>query len=97
MRGFELFDSGEGKGIRALLSVSPPARQECHGFMDRTFAPGAVRRLRPEVATVARRLLTPLLKGQGVSVITRVTCPLPMVIVSSVLKMPDRSEGVFGR
>jgi cytochrome P450 len=83
----------QGERSRSILSIDPPDHTRLRRLVSSAFTIRRVERLRERVRTLVGELLEQLAAGTGsgepVDLIARFAFPLPFVVISELLGMPD--------
>ena len=83
----------QGERSRSILSIDPPDHTRLRRLVSSAFTIRRVERLRERVRTLVAELLDEIAAGTGpgepVDLIARFAFPLPFVVISELLGMPD--------
>ncbi|WP_441247866.1 cytochrome P450 family protein [Kitasatospora sp. McL0602] len=79
---------------RSMLATDPPQHTRLRSLVTKAFTPGAVRRLRPYIESLAGELLDQWAPGEQTDVIESLAVPLPVTVICQLLGVPeaDRSS-----
>src|SRR3954451_16478412 len=80
---------------RVMFSRNPPDHTRLRRLVSRAFTPRSVEEMRPTIAQLAERLLTPPFDGDPVHIMARVAHPLPADVMASMLAIPEADHAVF--
>lgn len=68
-----------------LLSADPPEHGRQRALVNRAFSPGAIRRIEPEIETLANELIDAFADRGRVELLTEFAVPLPMTVIAKAL------------
>jgi cytochrome P450 len=74
---------------RSILNIDPPDHTRLRKLVARVFTPRAIEGLRPEVQRLVDEALAPIGPGDPFDLIGTVAFPLPFLVISHMLGMPD--------
>ncbi len=102
---FKLADSkGEGVGEgtfialvqRLLISLDPPDHTRIRALASRAFTPRVVERLRPDIESLAHRLLDDLALDGGTELLESYCYKFPVIVICDLLGVPSDDHEQFG-
>lgn len=73
----------------ALLEVEPPVHTRLRGFINPSFLPRQIERLRPEVEQLAHELIDRFAANGSTDLITAFAEPIPVMVIARFLGVPD--------
>jgi cytochrome P450 len=78
-----------------LIFMDPPEHTRLRKLLNKGFAPAAVEGLRPQVAAIVDRMLTPLQHGSAVDLMREFANPMPVRIILEMLGIPQELRDTF--
>jgi len=78
-----------------MLFTDPPQHTRLRGLVNKAFTGTAIKQLGPRVTQIADELLAALHDGQATDLITAYAFPLPIIVISELLGVPDRDRADF--
>jgi cytochrome P450 len=73
----------------SLLEVEPPVHTRLRGFINPSFLPRQIERLRPEVEQLAHELIDRFAANGSTNLITAFAEPIPVMVIARFLGVPD--------
>jgi cytochrome P450 len=73
----------------SLLEVEPPVHTRLRGFINPSFLPRQIERLRPEVERLADELIDRFAADGSTDLITSFAEPIPVMVIARFLGLPD--------
>lgn len=73
----------------SLLEVEPPVHSRLRGFINPSFLPRQIERLRPEVERLAHELIDRFAAQDSTDLITSFAEPVPVMVIARFLGVPD--------
>jgi cytochrome P450 len=73
----------------SLLEVEPPVHTRLRGFINPSFLPRQIERLRPEVEGLAHELIDRFAANRSADLITSFAEPVPVMVIARFLGVPD--------
>jgi len=73
----------------SLLEVEPPVHTRLRGFINPSFLPRQIERLRPEVEQLAHELIERFAANGTTDLITAFAEPIPVMVIARFLGVPD--------
>jgi cytochrome P450 len=73
----------------SLLEVEPPVHTRLRGFINPSFLPRQIERLRPEVEGLAHELIDRFAANRSAELITSFAEPVPVMVIARFLGVPD--------
>jgi cytochrome P450 len=73
----------------SLLEVEPPVHTRLRGFINPSFLPRQIERLRPEVERLAHELIDRFAADGSTDLITAFAEPIPVMVIARFLGVPD--------
>jgi cytochrome P450 len=73
----------------SLLEVEPPVHTRLRGFINPSFLPRQIERLRPEVEGLAHELIDRFAANRSTDLITSFAEPVPVMVIARFLGVPD--------
>jgi len=81
---------------RMMLFTDPPDHTRLRALANRAFTPRRVEALRPRIAAVVGELLGGVEEGVW-DLVEGLAYPLPVIVISEILSLPDRDRASFKR
>ncbi|MEX1111244.1 MAG: cytochrome P450 [Chthoniobacterales bacterium] len=72
----------------SLLEVEPPVHTRLRGFINPSFLPRQIERLRPEIENLAHQLIDQFASRNSTDLITSFAEPVPVMVIASFLGVP---------
>jgi len=73
----------------SLLELEPPVHTRLRGFINPSFLPRQIERLRPRVENLARELVQGLASKRSADLITSFATPIPVMVIAGFLGVPE--------
>jgi cytochrome P450 len=73
----------------SLLELEPPVHTRLRGFINPSFLPRQIERLRPEVERLAHELIDRFAADRSTDLITAFAEPIPVMVIARFLGVPD--------
>jgi cytochrome P450 len=73
----------------SLLELEPPVHTRLRGFINPSFLPRQIERLRPQVENLARELVQSLASERSADLITSFATPIPVMVIAGFLGVPE--------
>src|SRR5438128_8158464 len=86
----QMFDERNAGGSHAMLNLDPPDHHRLRRLVSKVFTPRTIEELRPRVQQlVDEHLDVALASGGDVDLIAALAFPLPFIVISEMLGMPE--------
>jgi cytochrome P450 len=82
----------QDNSLPMLLTTDPPAHTELRRLVSRAFTPRRIADLEPEIRTLARRFLDPLVAQNDGDLVADYAARLPMDVIARMLGVPEADE-----
>lgn len=87
---------GEGAGAATMITADPPRHTRLRALVTKAFTPRMVATLEPLMRRVVDELLDGV-EGDAVDVVSRLTYPLPVIVIAHLLGIPPEERARFKR
>ena len=84
---------GGGETRLPLLTDDPPRHTQLRGLVNKAFTVRRLKQMSDQVDEIARQLVAKIPAGQPVDIVSALTTPLPVAVISEMMGIPvDRAE-----
>ena len=84
---------GGGETRLPLLTDDPPRHTQLRGLVNKAFTVRRLKQMSDQVDEIARQLVAKIAAGQPVDIVSALTTPLPVAVISEMMGIPvDRAE-----
>ncbi|MCX8073584.1 MAG: cytochrome P450 [Candidatus Binatia bacterium] len=86
---------GSGKAPPMIIAMDPPRQTRLRRIISAAFTPRRVAEMEPQIRTLARRLLAPLLEQEEFDFIDDFSGKLPMAVIAHMLGVPEQDHDML--
>ncbi|MFT4677858.1 MAG: cytochrome P450 [Patiriisocius sp.] len=79
--------------VLPLLTDDPPRHTQLRGLVNKAFTVRMLKSIEPEMQRIAKQLVAKIEAGASIDIVTALTTPLPVAVISQMMGIPsDRAE-----
>jgi cytochrome P450 family 109 len=80
---------------RSILNTDPPRHRQLRSLLTQAFTPRALALMTPRITAIAKDLLDSVLDQGSMDIVTDLSYPLPVIVISEMLGVPAEDRARF--